>query len=74
MAMFQKQSDQSLPSNTENNPWRDENEHVKKITLRLGKALKKPKESIFEEENVLVEVDEPIKEECEQNEPIEITK
>ncbi|KAA3474241.1 bromodomain-containing protein [Gossypium australe] len=39
----------SIPSNTENNPQKEENEHVKAITLYLGKVLNSPETLIQEE-------------------------
>lgn len=71
MTMFQKQNDQSLLSNTGNNPRRVEKEHVKAITLRSGKTLEKPKEPNHEEENVPKKVDKTMEKEAEHHEPWE---
>ncbi|KAA3477376.1 hypothetical protein EPI10_011267 [Gossypium australe] len=48
-----------------NNAWRDGKEHVKAITILSGKELKPPSKPIHEHEEVLEDVDEPMKEEKE---------
>ncbi|KAA3469847.1 Retrovirus-related Pol polyprotein from transposon opus [Gossypium australe] len=57
MTMFQKKNGQRIPSNTKNNPRRDEKEHVNAFDLRLGKTLEKLKTPTQEEnKDVVVKV------------------